>query len=137
MLHHGIDLIDIDRIERVVQRWGERFLQRVFTPGEQTYRDRPESLAARWAAKEATAKLLGVGLRGLGSASRDGTAEAVSWTDIEIVNDQSGRPILLLHGKAAEHAQRLQITDLAVSLSHTRSQAIASVVALSTNPLHQ
>lgn len=135
MLYNGIDLIDIDRIERAIQRWGERFLQRVFTSREQTYRDRSESLAARWAAKEATAKMLGVGLRGLGSASRDD--EAVGWTDIEIVNDQSGRPILLLHGKAAEHAQRLQITDLSVSLSHTRSQAIASVVALSTKPLHQ
>ena len=134
MLYNGIDLIDIDRIERAVQRWGDRFLQRVFTDREQTYRHRPESLAARWAAKEATAKLLGVGVRGLGSASRD--AKAVSWTDIEIVNDSSGRPILQLHGQAAQQAQQLHIVDLSVSLSHTRSHAIASVVALASVPSH-
>ncbi|MEM8532175.1 MAG: holo-ACP synthase [Chloroflexota bacterium] len=134
MLYNGIDLIDINRIEQAIQRWGDRFLQRVFTAREQTYRARPESLAARWAAKEATAKMLGVGLRGLGSAPHDD--EAVSWTDIETINDEAGRPMLQLHGRAAEQARRLHITDLSVSLSHTRSYAIASVVALSTNSLH-
>ncbi|NOK58037.1 MAG: holo-[acyl-carrier protein] synthase [Chloroflexi bacterium AL-W] len=136
MLYNGIDLINIDRIERAVQRWGDRFLQRVFTVREQAYRHRPESLAARWAAKEATAKMLGVGVRGLGAASRK--TEAVGWTDIEIVNDPSGRPMLQLHGCAAAHAQRLHITALSVSLSHTRLHAIASVVALSIlTPHHE
>src|SRR6185503_11153936 len=71
MLYTGIDLIEIERIERAIARWGERFLQRVFTPAElAAYRTRVPSLAARWAAKEAVAKLLGVGLRGLGGVVR-------------------------------------------------------------------
>ena len=87
-------------IERAVERWGERFLRRVFTPAElAAYRTRAPSLAARWAAKEATAKLLGVGLRGLGAAERP--AEAVAWTEIEILGDAQGRPTLTFYGRAA------------------------------------
>ena len=129
MLYTGIDLIEIARIERAVARWGERFLQRIYTPAElRAYRQRLPSLAVRWAAKEATAKLLGVGLRGLGG-SVEKPATAVAWTEIEVLGDASGRPALYLHGRAATQAQTLGLAHIALSLSHTREHAIASVVA--------
>lgn len=133
MLYTGIDLIEIERIERAIARWGERFLRRVFTPAElAAYRGKLPSLAARWAAKEATAKLLGVGLRGLGAADRP--VEGVAWTDIEIVGDAQGRPVLMLHGRAADRARELCLAELALSLAHTREHAIASVVAHGSDP---
>jgi holo-[acyl-carrier protein] synthase len=129
MLYTGIDLIEIARIERAVSRWGQRFLRRVFTPAELAlYHQRAPSLAARWAAKEAAAKLLGVGLRGLGAASRP--EGALAWTDIEILADAQGRPTLTLRGRAAERASALGLRAIALSLSHTHEHAIASVVAL-------
>ena len=131
MLYTGIDLIEIARVERARARWGERFLRRVFTTAELTaYRDKIPSLAARWAAKEATAKLLGVGLRGLGAAAR--TDDGVAWTEIEVIGDAQGRPALRLHGRAAARAHALHLAELSLSLSHTREHAIACVVALST-----
>ncbi len=129
MLHTGIDLIEIERIARAIERWGDRFLDRVFTPAELAiYRARPASLAARWAAKEAVAKLLGVGMRGLGGAGRPDAA--LAWTEIEVLSDAQGRPALALHGRAAERAHALGLGSIALSLSHTREHAIASVVAL-------
>jgi holo-[acyl-carrier protein] synthase len=129
MLYTGIDLIEIERIERAVAQWGERFLRRVFTLGElAAYHDNIPSLAARWAAKEAAAKLLGVGLRGLGAAGR--TEAGVAWTEIEVLSGARGRPLLRLHGRAAERARELGLVELALSLSHTREHAIASVVAV-------
>ncbi len=129
MLYTGIDLIEIARIERAVARWGERFLRHVYTPAElAAYRARPASLAARWAAKEATAKLLGVGLRGLGAADR--AADAVGWTEIEVVSDARGRPTLVLYGRAAQRAYRAGPGRAGAELSHTREHAIASVVAI-------
>jgi holo-[acyl-carrier protein] synthase len=128
MLYTGIDLIEIERIARAIQRWGDRFLDRVFTPAElANYRSRPASLAARWAAKEAVAKLLGVGLRGLGGAARP--EDALAWTEIEVLSDPQGRPALVLHGRAADRARGLGLGPIALSLSHTREHAIASVVA--------
>ena len=133
MLYTGIDLIEIARIERAVARWGDRFLQRIFTAAElANYRSRLPSLAARWAAKEATAKLLGVGLRGLGAADRG--SEAVAWTEIEVVGDAGGRPVLALYGRAAARARALGLAELSLSLSHTREHAIACVVALGADP---
>lgn len=130
MLHTGIDLIEIDRIEQAVTRWGERFLRRVFTPAElAAYGGRLPSLAARWAAKEAIAKLLGVGLRGLGGAGRAASAPAVSWTEIEVLGDASGRPTARLSGSAAERATTLGLGPIALSLSHTRLHAVASAMA--------
>ncbi len=132
MLYTGIDLIEIERIERAIARWGERFLRRVYTPTElSTYRGRVPSLAARWAAKEAVAKLLGAGLRGLGGGER--TSEALAWTEIEVLGDAHGRPRLALHGRAAARARALGIAELSVSLSHTREHAIACVVASGAN----
>src|SRR5687767_5710969 len=114
MLYTGIDLIEIERIERAVARWGARFLRRVFTPGElAAYSTRAPSLAARWAAKEAVAKLLGVGLRGLGGTSRP--SDAVHWVDIEILSDAHGRPTLVLHSRAAERARELGLGPIAIS----------------------
>src|SRR5689334_5951976 len=128
MLYTGIDLIEIERIARAAERWGDRFLVRVFTPAELAlYRARPASLAARWAAKEAVAKLLGVGLRGLGGAGRPN--DALAWTEIEVLPDPHGRPALTLYGRAAERAQALGLGAIALSLSHTREHAIASAVA--------
>src|ERR1700710_2823582 len=107
MLYTGIDMIEIVRIERAIASWGERFLSRIFTAAElAAYRGRTPSLAARWAAKEAVAKLLGVGGRGLGAASRP--ESAIRWTEIEVLSDASGRPALVLHGRAAERARTLR-----------------------------
>jgi holo-[acyl-carrier protein] synthase len=129
MLYTGIDLIEIERIARAIERWGDRFLDRVFTPAELAiYRARPASLAARWAAKEALAKLLGVGLRGIGGAGRPG--DALAWTEIEVLSDPQGRPALTLYGRAAERARALGLGPIALSISHTREHAIASAVAL-------
>jgi holo-[acyl-carrier protein] synthase len=135
MIYTGIDLIEIARVERAARRWGARFLQRVFVPGELADCGLAEgagpaarwpSLAARWAAKEAAAKALGVGLRGLGA----GQALGVALREIEVRRDAGGRPLLALHGAAARRAAALGIGELAVSLSHSGGYAVASVVAL-------
>src|SRR4029453_5446091 len=106
MLYTGIDLIEIERIARAVERWGDRFLDRVFTPAElAAYRARMASLAARWAAKEAGVQLLGLGLRGVGGAVRPDNA--LAWTEIEVLSDAQGRPALTLHGRAAARAHAL------------------------------
>lgn len=119
---HGIDLVEIARIAEVLGRHEERFLERVFTPSEQAYRAdsrrRTEHLAARFAAKEAAMKALGTGL-----------ASGITWTDIEVAGGPSGSPVLRLHGRAAEVAAGLGITSWHLSLSHTDSHAIASVIA--------
>jgi holo-[acyl-carrier protein] synthase len=126
MIYHGIDMVEIERIAHAIQRHGTRFLARVFTSREIAHcAGRAQSLAARWAAKEAAAKLLGVGLRGLASGP---SGAQIGLTEIEVINDPLGRPTLALHGAAAERARQLQIVELAISLSHTRGLAIASVV---------
>ncbi|HWQ15830.1 MAG TPA: holo-ACP synthase [Roseiflexaceae bacterium] len=131
MLYTGVDIVEVTRIERAVERWGERFLRRVYTAAElAAYSGRPASLAARWAAKEAVGKLLGVGLRGLGGE----TGEALAWTDIEILSDALGRPALTLHGAAAARAQALGLGPISVSLSHTHEHAVAFAAALGEQP---
>jgi len=119
----GVDLVEIARVERALARHGERFLARVFTPAELLYsRRRVPELAARFAAKEAVSKALGVGVRML---AQDG----VGWREVEVLGDQRGRPEVYLHGRAAERAAELGLTEWAVSLSHTREYAVAFVVA--------
>ena len=126
MLLSGVDLVEISRIARAVECWGERFTRRVWTAAERAYcADRIESLAARWAAKEATAKALGVGLRGLG-----GRSNGVAWTEIEIGRDAAGRPLLLLHGNAQRRAATLGIAEWSLSLSHSGDMALAFVVGI-------
>ncbi len=114
----GVDLIEIGRFQAVLDRHGERFLDRVFTPAERVrYGGRVGSLAARWAAKEAVAKALGTGIGTIG------------WKDIEILGDGDGAPVLHLRGPAAARAAALGLTDWGVSLAHTHEHAIAFVVA--------
>ena len=123
MLTTGVDLIEISRVERVLERHRERFLERVFTPAEVIYcRARPPELAARFAAKEAVAKALGVGVRMM-------ARRGIRWREAEIVGDHRGKPLVRLHGSAAQRAEELGLTQWAVSLSHTKKHAIAFVVA--------
>ena len=120
MLVSGIDLIEVDRIESVIARYGERFLGRVFTRGELAYcRGKPHQLAARFAAKEAVSKALGTGIQ-----HRDG----VAWQEIQIVSDDHGKPSVQLTGRAAQRAEQIGLSNLSLSLSHTREHAIALVV---------
>jgi holo-[acyl-carrier protein] synthase len=118
----GTDLMEISRIERSYERYGDAFLQRVFTPGEIAYcmakKNFAESLAARFAAKEAGAKALGTGI-----------SRGVSWRELEVKRQPGQRPELHLNGRAAEVAARLGIKRLSLSLSHSRTDSIAIVVA--------
>ena len=118
----GTDLIEIERIERSVQRFGEAFLARVFTPGEIAYcqakKNSGESFAARFAAKEAGAKALGTGI-----------SRGVSWREFEVRRKPGQRPELYLSGRAAEIAGQLGVRRLSLSLSHSRTVSIAVVVA--------
>ena len=117
-LSTGIDLIEIERVADVIARQGERFLNRVYTPHELAdCGGRSESLAARWAAKEATAKALGCGIGDVG------------WLEIEIQRDENGAPSLHLYGAAARMAKEQELATWSVSLSHSQSHAIALVVA--------
>lgn len=121
MLSTGVDFIEIDRVAGVLERYGGRFLRRVFTPGEIAYcRGRAPNLAARFAAKEAVMKSLGTGFRGVG------------WRDVEVVRAPSGAPSPRLHGRALRRAERLGVTEIAISLSHSRGFAI--VVAVASRP---
>jgi len=117
----GIDLTEISRIQQSLERFGQRFLNRVYTPAEQAYclrkRNAAESLAARFAAKEAGAKALGTGI-----------SRGVHWLEIEVVRAPSGQPTLVFHGRAAEMARSLGTSRAALSLTHTRDLAMASVV---------
>lgn len=117
----GIDLIEIERIRQSVERFGPRFLNRVFTKAEQAYclrkRNAAESLAARFAAKEAGAKALGTGI-----------SRGVNWLEIEVVREPGGRPTLRFLGNAEKIADRLGVAHAALSLSHTAEISIASVV---------
>jgi holo-[acyl-carrier protein] synthase len=117
----GIDLIEIRRIQHSMERYGRRFLDRVFTPEEQAYclrkRNAAESFAARFAAKEAGAKALGTGI-----------SYGVSWLEIEVFREPGGRPSLRFHGRAAQIATRLCFAHAALSVTHTAEFAAASVV---------
>ena len=118
MLSCGVDITDIDRIEGALARFGQRFLDRIYTAEEQAYcRGRLPELAARFAAKEAISKTLGTGIVG------------VSWREMEVLADRRGKPIVRLHGNALGRARMLGLSEWAVSLSHTDTQAIAMVVA--------
>jgi holo-[acyl-carrier protein] synthase len=134
MLLHGVDIIEIARVDTALARWGERFMWRVFTPGERADCIAPggyrvASLAVRWAAKEAAAKALGIGLRGL-AARRDpvGAAALAGLHEIEVRRGQRGQPELLLHGTAAACGVQLGLRTLVLSLAHERAYALASVI---------
>ena len=121
----GVDIIHIPRVAAAIERHGERFLRRVFTVQELAYcHGRVPELAARFAAKEAASKALGVGVRTL---SRYG----IGWHEAEVVNDLYGKPDLRLHGRAAQLADALGLRAWALSLAHEREFAVAFVVAVS------
>jgi holo-[acyl-carrier protein] synthase len=115
----GIDLVEVPRIREMLERHGQRFKERTFTAGEIAYcdacADPAMHYAARFAAKEAAAKALGTGL----------WAEGVVWTDIEVVREASGKPQIVLHGAAKQHAAN---ANCLVSLTHTRDLAMAQVI---------
>jgi holo-[acyl-carrier protein] synthase len=117
----GIDLAEIERIQHSLDRFGARFLDRVYTAAEQAYclrkRKSAESLAARFAAKEAGAKALGTGM-----------SYGVTWLEIEVVREMTGRPTIRFHGRAAEMAERLGARRASLSITHTGNLALASVV---------
>ena len=122
----GIDLVEIRRIKRSIDRYGSRFLNRVYTGAAQAYclrkRNSAESFAARFAAKEAAAKALGTGI-----------SYGVNWLEFEVVREPSGRPSIKFHGRAAEIAARMGFSSVALSLTHTAELASASVVLESGN----
>ena len=117
----GIDIITVDRIRASLERFGERFTRRVLTDGERRYvRGRPETMAGRWAAKEAVSKVLGLGVRGIG------------WRDIEIERLPTGQPAVRLHGRAAARAGQLGMDRIAVSITHESDYAVAIAFGIRT-----
>jgi holo-[acyl-carrier protein] synthase len=123
----GIDITEIVRIQKSISRFGDRFLDRIYTPLEKAYclrkRNAAESFAARFAAKEAAAKALGTGI-----------SFGVTWLEIEVTREPSGRPGLRFHGRAAQIAARLGVQNAALSLTHTGLLAMASVALESGVP---
>jgi holo-[acyl-carrier protein] synthase len=124
---HGIDLVDCGRIASLLERHPERFVRRVYTSAEQAYADKGknkvERLSGRFAAKEAVMKLIGTGWR-----------DTIAWTDIEVVNDPLGKPIVKLSGRVQEIAEALGIRHISISITHAAGLAIASAVALTASP---
>ncbi|MFY9743854.1 MAG: holo-[acyl-carrier-protein] synthase [Candidatus Sulfotelmatobacter sp.] len=117
----GIDIAEVPRIRKSIERFGDRFLQRIFTAGEIRYceskANRVERYAARFAAKEAAMKALGTGWN-----------HGVRWLDCEVSRLPGGRPTMVFHGRAGEFAARLRVKNAALSISHTAEQAIAQVI---------
>ncbi len=118
----GVDIAEVDRIRAAAERYGSRFIERIYTPVEIAYVERRragrwERYAARFAAKEAGMKAIGTGWR-----------RGVRWRDFEVTNLPSGKPTLKLHGVAAQFAARLGVNNIALSLTHTASEALAYVI---------
>ncbi len=117
----GVDLAEVDRIQRSIERYGEKFIKRIYTPGEIAYVERKankfERYAARFAAKEAGMKAIGTGWR-----------HGVTWQDFEVANLRTGKPTLLLHGVAARYAERLGVKNIALSITHTAALGMAHVI---------
>jgi holo-[acyl-carrier protein] synthase len=117
----GIDIIRIDRIRAALAKFGDRFSNRVLTQAERTYvRGRPQTMAGRWAAKEAVSKVLGLGVRGIG------------WREIEIERLPTGQPAVRLHDRAAQRAEQLGMGRIAVSISHESDYAVAIAFGIRT-----
>lgn len=118
----GIDIIKVDRIRAALERFGQRFSDRVLTPSERRYvRDRPETFAGRWAAKEAVSKVLGLGVRGIG------------WREIEVERLPTGQPAVRLHGRAAARADQLGMGRIALSITHEADYAVAIAFGVRTS----
>jgi holo-[acyl-carrier protein] synthase len=121
ILGTGVDLAEVPRIKASIERFGQRFIQRIYTPGEIAYVERKanrfERYAARFAAKEAGMKALGTGMRG-----------GVRWKDLEVVNLPSGRPTLRLHGTTLAIAEHAGVRKINLSMTHTSEMALAFVI---------
>ena len=117
----GIDVEEVERVKGAMERQGERFLKRIFTSKERAYceqfKNKYERYAGRFAAKEAAMKALGTGWR-----------RGVRWVDLEVAREPSGRPTLALAGEAGKIAQQLGVKNIALSITHTESQALAQVI---------
>lgn len=117
----GVDLAEVDRVKAAIERHGEAFLKRVYTPSEREYcegfRNKYERYAGRFAAKEAAMKALGTGWR-----------RGVRWVDFEVVREQGGRPTVRLDGEARKIAAELGVLRIALSITHTANQALAQVI---------
>jgi holo-[acyl-carrier protein] synthase len=116
MQYIGVDIIEINRIEEVIKRWGKTFLERVFTPSELKLCSNTSSLAARFAAKEAVLKAIGACDKG------------ISWQEIEILAEPNGKPSVNLMGKAKFQADESAISKINISLSHSKEYAVAFVI---------
>ena len=115
----GVDIVEIKRVESVIKRWGERFLNRIYTETElRTCRDRLSSLASRFAAKEAVMKVLGTGGIGIG------------WREIEILTGNDGSPSVKLYGRALDKAEELNLKEVSVSLSDSKQHAVAVAIGI-------
>jgi holo-[acyl-carrier protein] synthase len=126
MLVCGVDIVEVSRIEGVLERHGQLFLDRIYSPLEVAVsRGRAGELAARFAAKEAVSKALGVGIFG---------SDGLSWRDVEVLPDRRGRPLIYLYGRALARSRELGLTDLTVSLSHDGGLAVAMVVGQGAGP---
>lgn len=117
----GLDIAEVDRIEAAIVRYGATFLNRLYTPGEmaycETYKNRYERYAARFAAKEAAMKALGTGWR-----------HGIRWRDIEVTREASGKPTLLLSGVARQFADRMSVRNISLSITHSGNLALAQVI---------
>ena len=117
----GVDLVEIERVKQLLDRYGDHFRRRVYTPGEvkycETFRYKAERYAARFAAKEAAFKALGTGWR-----------KGVRWIDVEVIRRPGGRPSLQLYGRASDMAAELCVDRIALSLSHVNNYAVAQVI---------
>lgn len=114
----GVDIVEIGRVQSSFERFGQRFLDRVYTVAEQAYcRGRAPQLAGRFAAKEAISKALGTGIR------------RIHWRNIEILPDRAGAPKVTLHGRAKERFESMKLDGLEVSISHSRENAVAMAIA--------
>lgn len=123
VIGHGIDLVECERIARMIAEHGDRFLQRVYTPAERAvaakYRDAVPFCSGRWAAKEAILKMIGTGWRG-----------QIAWTDMEILPDALGRPVVTLSGETARRAAEMGIVRTLLSITHTGQHASASALGM-------
>jgi len=119
----GIDIVEIPRVKNAVKKWGDRFLKRIFTEKEICYSQQKtysyQHLAVRFAAKEAVLKAFG-----------DGLPKRVEWTEVEIWNEESGKPMVRLHGHIKKMQKQMRVNDIKISLSHTRNYAVASALLI-------
>jgi len=117
----GVDIAEVARVKAAIERHGETFLRRIYTPAEQAYcekyRNKFERYAGRFAVKEAAMKALGTGWR-----------KGIRWVDIEVERQKGGKPLLVLHGVAKARAAEMGVKNMAMSITHTEEEAFAEVI---------